>query len=49
MPDWLSTQALTAYALNAGTKVLGAIALWIIGGIIINFVIKLSTASMNSH
>ena len=49
MPDWMNSQALTAYALNAGTKVLGAILLWIIGGIVINFIIKLSTASMTSH
>lgn len=49
MPDWLNSQALTAYALNAGTKVLGAIALWIIGGIVINFVIKLSTNSMTTR
>lgn len=49
MPDWINTQALTTYALNAGTKVLGAILLWIIGGIVINFIIKLSTASMVSH
>ena len=49
MPDWLNSQMLTSYAINAGTKVLGAIAIWIIGGLIINFIIKLSTNSMNSH
>lgn len=49
MPDWMNSHAVTAYALNAGTKVLGAVMLWIIGGIVTNFIIKLSTASMTSH
>lgn len=49
MPEWLNSQVITTYALNAGTKVLGAIVLWIIGGIVINFVIKLSNSSMNSR
>lgn len=46
MPEWMNSQVLTAYALNAGTKILGAVLLWIIGGIVINFIIKLSTNSM---
>jgi small conductance mechanosensitive channel len=49
MPDWLNSQTLTAYALNAGTKVLGAVALWIIGGFVINVVIKLLTGGMTSR
>ena len=42
MPDWINTQTLTTYVLNAGTKLLGAIVLWIIGGIVINLIIKAS-------
>ena len=49
MPDWINTQTLTAYALNAGTKVLGAVALWIIGGFVINFLLKLATDGMTSR
>lgn len=49
MPEWMNSQALTAYALNAGTKILGAVLLWIIGGIVINFIIRLSTYSMSSQ
>jgi small conductance mechanosensitive channel len=49
MPDWLNSQALTAFALNAGTKVLGAVALWIIGGYVINLIIKLLTSGMTSR
>ena len=49
MPDWLNSQTLTAYALNAGTKVLGAVALWIIGGFVINVVIKMLTSGMTSR
>lgn len=49
MPEWLNSQALTTYALNAGTKILGAVLLWIVGGIVINFIIKLSTNSMTSR
>jgi small conductance mechanosensitive channel len=49
MPEWMNSQALTAFALNAGTKVIGAILLWIIGGIVINFIIKLSTRGMTSR
>ena len=46
MPDWINTQTLTTYALNAGTKLLGAIVLWIIGGIVINFIVKLTSQGM---
>lgn len=49
MPEWMSSQAITAFALNAGTKVIGAILLWIIGGIVINFIIKLSTRGMTAR
>jgi small conductance mechanosensitive channel len=49
MPEWMNSQALTAFALNAGTKVVGAILLWIIGGIVINFIIKLSTRGMTAR
>lgn len=49
MPDWLNSQTLTAYALNACTKVLGAVALWIIGGFVINVVIKMLTSGMTSR
>jgi small conductance mechanosensitive channel len=46
MPSWINSQALTDFALNAGSKVIGAILLWIIGGMVINFVIRLVTNSM---
>jgi small conductance mechanosensitive channel len=49
MPDWLNSQVLTAYALSVGTKVLGALVLWFIGGVVINFVVKMSNSAMNSR
>lgn len=49
MPEWLNSQTLTNYALNAGTKVLGAIVLWIIGGLIINVIIRVIKGGMTSR
>lgn len=49
MPEWLNSQTLTTYALSVGTKVLGAIVLWIIGGLIINVILKLLVGSMSSR
>ena len=45
MEQWL-TPAVTTYLLNAGTKIVGAIVLWIVGGIVINFISKLTTQGM---
>lgn len=49
MPDWINSEAITAFALNAGTKILGAVALWIVGGIVINLIIRLLTGGMASR
>jgi small conductance mechanosensitive channel len=49
MPSWLTPEALSAYALNAGTKILGAVVLWIIGGIVINFVLRMIAQGMSKR
>lgn len=46
MPEWLDTQTLTAYAMSAGTKIIGAIVLWIIGGLVINFIVGMISRSL---
>ena len=49
MPEWLSAATLTAYAINVGTKIVGAVILWVIGGFVINFISRVTTRGMTDR